>query len=120
MYELVTISDAGQNDVYPSEELAKPFRFGTNGLVILTNATALLPDEQNRFKHPRLDDDLRRLICACLSPLPHQRPRLVSLVNQVKYNIRIRDAPFYLRHGIMGESDEEINFLIQQLLFNAS
>jgi hypothetical protein len=119
MAELVTFDNENAGNIYPSDSKAVNFRMAQNGPEIRTNGGVILPkDGVNPY--PRLDPTLRTLICACLAVTPGNRPGLPALTNMVRNAVISRDAQFYANNGIMrGESDGEIQTLVNDLILNA-
>ncbi|KAK7936722.1 kinase-like domain-containing protein [Apiospora aurea] len=76
------------------------------------------------FPAPRLDPDLRLLVCRCLAVRSGSRPGLAELFEAVMEAIRVRDAAWYASEGAgycnpARETDESISGLLQLLLRDA-
>ncbi|KAJ2987537.1 hypothetical protein NUW58_g4453 [Xylaria curta] len=120
MVELVTLDKEAGYAIYPSIGEAQLFRIATNSPVALTNGVILLPDEDGNNPFPYLDTNLRGLICACLAPEPGGRPRAGRLANAVLTAVKWRDESFYVSQGIPDESDDNLQSIVNQLLFDVS
>lgn len=119
MVQFVTLSSETARNIYPSETLATKFRLSPDSQELMTNANVILPNE-NFNPYPNLDKALRSLICSCLATRPENRPAASILANVVTTYIENRDGQFYASRGFPGESDDDIQSIIQKLIFNAS
>ncbi|KAK8017279.1 hypothetical protein PG991_008355 [Apiospora marii] len=135
MHELCTLLNPWErSDLYDGRQTAEfqpPIPINNVTTPIETEAVALvlLPPRSdnetgNEIPCPRLDPDLRLLICSCLAVHPRFRPGLAELFQAVVEAVHVRDAVWYSREGAgycnpAMETDESISGLLQLLLRDA-
>ncbi|KAK8022103.1 hypothetical protein PG993_012870 [Apiospora rasikravindrae] len=130
MHELCTLLNPWErNDLYDglqTTEFQPPSP--ANATPLTSEAVGLLlphPINQNEIPCPRLDSDLRLLVCRCLAVRPTSRPGLTELFQAVMEAIRVKDAAWYGNNGAgycnpAMETDESISGLLQVLLRDAA
>lgn len=135
MHELCTLLNPWErNDLYDGRqttEFQPPIPISSVTTPIETEAMGLLllppqpsPRNENEIPCPRLDPDLRLLVCSCLAVSSRFRPGLAELFQTVMEAIRVRDAKWYASEGARYcnpamETDESMEGLLQLLLRDA-
>ncbi|KAK8108524.1 hypothetical protein PG984_014325 [Apiospora sp. TS-2023a] len=135
MHELCTLLNPWErSDLYDGRQTAEfqpPTPISNITTPIQTEAVGLLllppqhsPTKENGIPCPRLDPDLRVLVCSCLAVRPEFRPGPVELFQGVMEAIYVRDAAWYASEGAgfcdpSIETDESISGLLQLLLRDA-
>ncbi|KAK7961093.1 hypothetical protein PG988_012307 [Apiospora saccharicola] len=110
MHELCTLLNPWErSDLYDGRETAEfqpPTPISNTTTPIQTEAVALLllppqhsPTKENEISCPRLDPDLRVLVCSCLAVRPEFRPGLVELFQGVMEVIHVWDVAWYASEG---------------------
>ncbi|KAK8061079.1 hypothetical protein PG997_015300 [Apiospora hydei] len=129
MHELCTLLNPWErSDLYDGRQTTEyqPLT-PANATSITSEAVGLLlphPRNNNETPCPRLDPDLRLLVCRCLAIRPGSRPGLTELFQAVMEAIRVRDVAWYASQGAgycnpATETDEGISGLLQLLLRDA-
>lgn len=93
------------------------------GTQIETVGIELLPDEDGIDPVPWMDEDLRHLICMCLSPERFSRPRLDLLAKMVSGAVRDRNAQYYMQRGSIDgdwEADDNIRHIVKTHILDAN
>lgn len=93
------------------------------GTQIETVGVELLPDEDGIDPVPWMDEDLRHLICMCLSPERFSRPRLDLLAKMVSGAVRDRNAQYYMQRGSIDgdwEADDHIRHIVKTHILDAN
>ncbi|KAI1482207.1 kinase-like domain-containing protein [Daldinia eschscholtzii] len=87
------------------------------GMILTTDAVAILPIDPPNARYPLLDPDLGRLICWCLASEITESPSLWDLGNQVGFAVASKQATAYPNRP--EETNDHISQLWRRIVFDA-
>ncbi|KAI0479487.1 hypothetical protein GGR56DRAFT_673406 [Xylariaceae sp. FL0804] len=136
MLQLITLDPETHSEVNRWTSQARPFnvRLGSGGggrvrpgpptaaYPLLPPAETVIGDaeyDQQLPLAPRLDRQLRDLVCLCLAMDARLRPKVSQAVNVARNAVLRRDANWYAARGVPGESDAEVRACVERLLLQA-
>ncbi|KAI0853045.1 kinase-like domain-containing protein [Daldinia vernicosa] len=117
MSEIATLDRSNAGIGEPTHEDADLYAEGREEEILIA-ATVLIPDEE---PNTSIDPDLRYLIASCTQIRKEDRPSLQDLERQITEAIETRDEQWYVSRNMnaRGESDENIDDIIQELILDA-
>ncbi|KAI0095403.1 hypothetical protein F4814DRAFT_187787 [Daldinia grandis] len=118
MAAMSTLNRSSAFDLLPRREGADFYNPGGDEMPILVAASFMIPDTE---PNNTIEPELRYMIVSCTAVKPDERPTLADLEGRVTEMIEMRDEEWYKSYNLNSrdESDDNIEEIIQELLFDA-